>query len=100
MNAIELLDIISTGETSKAQFKETLPKQESVSREIVAMSNSLGGLILLGVKDKTGEVTGLTTDQIEHADRKVAEFADNIKPPVYLFTEVVKVDNKGIEKMF
>jgi hypothetical protein len=25
MNAIELLDIISTGETSKVQFKETLP---------------------------------------------------------------------------
>ena len=43
MNAIELLNIISTGETSKVQFKETLPNQESISREIVAMSNSPGG---------------------------------------------------------
>ena len=99
MNAIELLNIISTGETSKVQFKETLPNQESISREIVAMSNSPGwGVILLGVRDRTGEVTGLTVDQIEYADRKVAEFADNIKPPVYLFTEVVKVDDKGTEK--
>ena len=98
MNAIELLDIISTGETSKVQFKEALPNQGSISREIVAMSNSQGGLILLGVKDRTGEVIGLTTDQIEYADRKVAEFADNVKPSVYLFTEVVKVDDKGARK--
>lgn len=28
MNALELLDIISTGETSKVQFKETLPNPE------------------------------------------------------------------------
>ena len=42
MNAIELLDIISTGETSTVQFKETLPNPESISREIVAMSNAEG----------------------------------------------------------
>jgi len=92
MNAIELLDIISTGETSKVQFKETLPNPESISREMVAMANSLGGMILLGVKDKVGTVTGLTQEQIEYADRKVAEFADNLKPPIYLSTEVVKIE--------
>jgi predicted HTH transcriptional regulator len=58
---------------------------------MVAMSNSLGGMILLGVKDKIGTVTGLTQEQIEYADRKVAEFADNLKPPIYLATEVVKI---------
>jgi ATP-dependent DNA helicase RecG len=69
-----------------------------MSREIVAMSNSLGGMILLGVKDNTGEITGLTAEQIEYADRKIAEYADNIKPPVYLTTEVVKVEDEGIKK--
>ncbi|MFW6248200.1 MAG: RNA-binding domain-containing protein [Bacteroidota bacterium] len=98
MNAIELLDIISTGETSKVQFKENLPNPESMLREIVAMSNSLGGMILLGVKDRTGEVKGLSAEQVEYADRKVSEFADNIKPTVYLSTEVVKVEDDGTEK--
>jgi ATP-dependent DNA helicase RecG len=92
MNAIELLDIISTGETSKVQFKETLPNSESTSREMVAMANSLGGMIFLGVKDTVGTVTGLTQEQIEYADRKLAEFADNLKPPIYLATEVVKIE--------
>lgn len=98
MNALELLDTISTGETSRVQFKETLPNQESMSREIVAMANSLGGMILLGVKDKIGTVVGLTKEQIEYADRKIAEYADNLKPPVYLATEVVKVESENGDK--
>jgi len=97
MNSAELLEIIKTGETSKVQFKESLPNAESMSREIVAMSNSLGGMILLGVKDRSGAVIGLSPEQIEYADRKVSEFADNIKPTVYLTTEVIKVmdDDSG-----
>ena len=91
MNTIELLDIISTGETSKVQFKEELPHRDSVSQEIVAMSNSLGGVVLLGVKDVTGEVTGLSSEQVESYDRVISEIADNLKPPVYLTTEVIKV---------
>lgn len=98
MNALELLDIISTGETSKVQFKETLPNPESMSREMVAMANSIGGTILLGVKDKVGTVTGLTQEQIEYADRKIAEFADNLKPPLYLSTEVVKIEEDSGHK--
>jgi len=98
MNAIELLDIISTGETSKVQFKETLPNAESVSREMVAMANSGGGIILLGVRDKVGTVTGLTPEQIEYADRKVAEYADNLKPPIYITTEVVKIEEDSDPK--
>jgi len=95
MNAIELLDIISTGETSKVQFKEELPHRDSVAQEIVAMSNSLGGVILIGVKDVTGEITGLTSEQIEEYDRVISQVADNLKPPVYLATEVIRIEQEG-----
>ena len=91
MEAAELLEIVSCGETSKVQFKETLPKSESLCREIVAMSNSIGGMILLGIKDTTGDIVGLSPEQIEYADRKIAEFADSLRPPVYVVTEVVKI---------
>jgi len=94
MTAIELLDIISTGETSKVQFKEELPHRDSVAQEIVAMSNSLGGAILIGVKDVTGEIAGLTPSQIEEYDRVVSQVADNLKPPVYIATEVVKIEEE------
>lgn len=94
MNAVELLSIISAGETSKVQFKELLPHKDSVAQEIVAMSNSLGGVILLGVEDVTGEIKGLSAGQIEEYDRTVSQTADNIKPVVYITTEVVKVDTE------
>ncbi|MCE1169684.1 MAG: putative DNA binding domain-containing protein [Sphingobacteriia bacterium] len=92
MNTVELLDIVSTRETSKVQFKQELPNRESVAQELVAMSNSLGGVILLGIKDVTGEVVGLSSEQIEEYDKVVSQIADNIKPIVYITTEVIRVD--------
>lgn len=92
MNTVELLDIVSTGETSKVQFKEELPHKDSVAQEIVATSNSLGGVILIGVKDVTGELVGLSAEQIEEYDKTISQIADNIKPTVYIMTEVIKVD--------
>jgi predicted HTH transcriptional regulator len=98
MEEKELLEIVECGETSRVQFKEALPRAESMCREIVAMSNSIGGIILLGVKDKTADIVGLSQEQIEYADRKIAEFADSLIPTVYVSTEVVKVMNADTPK--
>lgn len=91
MNATELLDLISRGETSKVQFKEALPHRDSIAQEMVAMSNSLGGVILIGIKDVKGTVAGLTSEQVEEYDSVISQVADNLKPPVYITTEVVKI---------
>lgn len=93
MDAIELLEIISLGETSRVQFKQEMPHKESLAQEIVAMSNSIGGMILLGVEDVTGETIGLSIEEIERYDRDISQIADNIKPIVYFTTEIVKVPN-------
>ncbi|MDR2971680.1 MAG: putative DNA binding domain-containing protein [Bacteroidales bacterium] len=98
MDATELLDIIQDGEVGRVQFKETLPQAESMCREIVAMSNSIGGIILLGIKDKSNDIIGLSPEQIEYADRKIAEYADSLKPTVYVATEVVKIMESGAPK--
>src|SRR5574344_1283647 len=98
MNTVELLDIISAGETSQVQFKELLPNRESVAQEIVAMSNSSGGVILIGIKDVTGEVAGLSAEQVEDYDKVISQIADNIKPTIYLTTEVINVDTDGVIK--
>lgn len=98
MNIVELLDIVSTGETSKVQFKEDLPQKDSITQEIVAMSNSMGGVVLIGVKDVTGQLIGLSAEQIEEYDRVISQIADNIKPIVYISTEVIRVDVEGAMK--
>lgn len=94
MNAIELLDIISAGETSKVQFKQEMD-DDKFAAEMIAMSNSKGGLILVGVKDKTGEVIGLTYDQLQSYNNRLANIAnDKIKPQIFISTEVVTISSE------
>ena len=92
MNTKDILEIITLGETSKVQFKQDLPNLESIAQEIVAMSNSIGGLILIGIKDVTGGIVGLSPEKIEDYDKRISQAADNLKPPVYIATEVLKIE--------
>ena len=67
MDTIELLDIVGSGETSGVQFKETLDNDDKIAAELIAMSNSKGGIILFGIKDKTGEICGLDYAKLQYA---------------------------------
>lgn len=93
MNASELQNIIVGGETSRVQFKEKLPHPDSFAAEMVAMANARGGMILLGVAD-SGEVTGLSFEELREYGSQVADIATNrVIPVVYILTEVVSPDN-------
>ncbi len=99
MDALELLEIISTGETSKVQFKESISSPDALASEFVAMSNSLGGLILIGVKDKTGEIVGLNHKEIQETGQLAANVAtNNIIPLIYIETEIVSIEISGEKK--
>ena len=100
MDALELLDIVSAGETSKVQFKETLPHQDSMAAEMIAMSNTFGGMILIGIVDKTGEIKGLSSEQIKDINPRIGNIATNlINDPIYITTEVVSIENGGTRKV-
>lgn len=93
MNAIELLDIISVGETSKVQFKKELDNQDKIAAEIIAFSNSKGGMIIFGIEDKTGEIIGLDYEQLQSYNNRIATIANElVKPLVYITTEVVSIE--------
>ncbi len=90
MNALELLEIIGSGETSKVQFKRTLDNQDSFAAEMIAMSNSKGGIILVGVEDKTGKIVGLDYTELQKIGNQVSTIANElVKPLIYITTEVV-----------
>ncbi len=96
MTTLELLDIVSTGETSKVQFKREIDSNDSIAAEIIAFSNSKGGKILFGIEDKTGKITGLTAEQIHRYNQLLASIAnDMVKPQVIIITEVVGVSYEG-----
>jgi predicted HTH transcriptional regulator len=104
MNAIELLDIINSGETSRVQFKEKITSADQLAAEMVAMSNSLGGMILVGVKDGIGEIVGLSNAELQKYNQptplNIGNIAtDKVIPNIYVTTEVVSIDNGDSKKI-
>jgi len=99
MNAIELLDIISIGETSTVQFKQKLDNQDKIAAEIIAFLNTKGGMIIFGIEDKTGKILGLDYAEIQKIGTTISNIAnDLVKPKVYVTTEVVSVDDDTGQK--
>jgi len=98
MNTIELLDIISSGETSKVQFKQEMD-DDKFAAEMIALSNSKGGIILVGVEDKTGKIMGLSYEQLQSYNNRLATVAsDKVKPQIFIETEVVTINTDEGEK--
>jgi len=97
MDALELLDLIQTGESSKVQFKLRVNNANSVGAEMVAFSNTKGGLLIVGVEDKTGEINGLSFDELQSTNELLANSAsNNVKAPIYIYTETIKVEEQNV----
>ncbi len=64
MNAAELIGIINEGENSYVEFKRDDEQANSLAKEMSALLNLEGGLILLGVEDD-GSVSGLVRSRGE-----------------------------------
>jgi ATP-dependent DNA helicase RecG len=97
MEAFEIMEIISQGETSKVEFKETIASSGQLSAEMIAFANSLGGMLLVGVKDN-GDIKGLEANELKTIqDLAMNVAANNCKPPLgSIWTEVVKIEEKNI----
>lgn len=97
METIELLEIIAKGESSLVQFKERVNEAYSIATEMVAFSNSQGGLLIIGVNDKTGELNGLSFEEIEATNGLLVNAAsDNVKSPITIFTEQIAINKQTL----
>jgi predicted HTH transcriptional regulator len=91
MTSEELVELAKEGETSRVQFKLEMD-EDKIATEIIAFANSKGGVILVGVHDKTGEIAGLNYEQLQTYNNRMAAIAsDKVKPQVFIFTDVVSV---------
>ncbi|MBQ6772013.1 MAG: putative DNA binding domain-containing protein [Bacteroidales bacterium] len=99
MDGLELAKIIALGETSRVQFKELLDSEPAIAAEMIAMSNAKGGIIVFGVRDKTGEITGLDYSQLQKIGNRIATLAtDAIKPQIFVTTEAISIHTEVGER--
>ena len=83
MNETELLAILARGEDSRHQFKENISNVDSLAAELVAFSNSGGGLLIVGAND-AGEVLGLTATDIGRLNQLLSNAASqSVRPPIH-----------------
>ncbi|MDQ1350444.1 MAG: ATP-dependent helicase RecG [Acidobacteriota bacterium] len=91
MEPTELLKIISRGEDSKHQFKESINNVDSLAAEMVAFSNSQGGMLIIGVTDN-GQIAGLSMPDLNKLNNLISNAASqSVRPPINPFTENVQL---------
>jgi ATP-dependent DNA helicase RecG len=97
MHSNDILELIKDGESSKVQFKSDIKNAVQISQELAAFANTKGGVLLVGIDDKTGEVNGLSFQDLQRINNLLSTAAsDHVKSPITLTTETVKVDEKRI----
>lgn len=93
MTVEEVKNIIQNGENSYIEFKEEEIKAKDLAEEIVAFSNSEGGIIFIGVDDE-GNIKGIKNDKIEETVMNICR--NNCIPNVVPSYESIEVDGKTI----
>lgn len=88
MKIEDVLKLVSKGEGQNIEFKRALTKD--ISHEVVAMANSGGGSILVGVSDN-GEIIGCKLDL-----DKLSSYLQQITPPIKIDLESVVLNNRRV----
>lgn len=90
----EILQLISGGENSSVEFKSASVKPDALAKEIIAFSNSGGGVILLGIEDN-GRITGLPGGKnFEEWAANIAR--NNVIPAVQVEYSHIDIENKKV----
>lgn len=92
MTLRELTQRAATGEGLTLEFKKRVPTPERLAKEVVALANTAGGYVLIGVEDD-GSVTGLR-DAIEEEYALRDALDRHCDPPVAVGTERVALSRK------
>ncbi len=87
----ELLETIANGESSGVEFKRDDIRPEQLAKEIVAMANLRGGMVLLGVEDD-GTISGIQRDDLETWVMDTV-FGRYVHPMLLPFYEVITLED-------
>ena len=101
----ELLYQIRLAEDSAYEFKRVTIKEgkvtdlhrDSMADELAALANSSGGVVVLGVDDKTREVVGISREHLDTVDQWLANMAMSaLVPPLQIETRMLELpDHQG-----
>ncbi len=90
MDSLELYEMIAGGEDSFTEFKRDVSQRSDFAGGMVALANTEGGYILLGVDDD-GHIVGV--DAPQRTEEQIINLArQNCRPPIILAIDRVETD--------
>ena len=96
----DILKQIKAGEVSGVQFKERILDKYDIACELVAFSNSHGGKLVVGIKDKTGETNALSYSEVQETTNLLSDIAsENVVPSILIKIDTVEVEATGTGRL-
>ena len=95
MDRIGLLELIANGESSRVEFKRDDCRPEDVAKEMSALLNLEGGVILLGVEDDRS-VSGLTSSRQQTELWVMDIVRNNLQPATNPLWTSIKMDDSKV----
>ena len=89
MTRAELLELIANGENSGVEFKREVIDNRDLAKEIVALANLRGGVVLLGVAPD-GEIRGLAQPTGTVEEWVMQACRDKIRPEISPYFQVAR----------
>ena len=96
MNRTKLLELITNGENSHVEFKRDDCHPDELGKEMSALLNLEGGVILLGVEDE-GRISGLVRSRKEAEEWLMNVARNHLQPPtIPVWTSMVMEDDNVV----
>ncbi len=93
----DILKQIKGGEASGVQFKERILDKYDIACELVAFSNSRGGRLIVGIKDKTGDTNALSYSEVQETANLLSDIAsESVVPSILIKVETVEVEDGNL----
>ena len=93
----DILKQINAGEVSGVQFKERILDKYDIACELVAFSNSHGGKLVIGIKDKTGEINAMSYSEVQETTNLLSDIAsENVVPSILIKIDTVEVEEGNL----
>jgi ATP-dependent DNA helicase RecG len=90
-----LEDYLARPEGKTLEFKENTKNLHGIVKTVVAFANTAGGVIVIGVQDRTKEILGIA-DALQEEERLASAIADNVAPLLVPDIEIHSYGDKTV----
>ena len=92
---MDLNEVLRRTESKTLEFKRDLSSPQGFLRGVVALANTAGGTVLIGVEDRSRHVRGVERP-LDLEERAANLIADSIEPPLLPDLEILRFRNKHV----